>query len=110
MPLKEAYPKLLSIAQDRDVYAAGLMSRGNGMLHWDLTFTRSVHYWEQESISSFLDLIYSAPVKGMGADTLCWGTTAKEGFTVKRYYSCLRSYPSRPFHGSVFGRRRCLLV
>ena len=49
------------------------MSRANGMIHWDVIFNRSVHDWELESISSFMDLLYSTSVNGDGEDKLSWG-------------------------------------
>jgi hypothetical protein len=69
-PLKEAFPELFSIALDRNVLVADLMSHNNGVPHWDVLFTRSVQDWELESISSFLDFLYSIPVQGRGEDRI----------------------------------------
>ena len=89
----EAYTELFSIAEDRNAFVAGLMSRGNGMLHWDLTFTRSMFRFGSWSLSSFMDLLYSILVQGMGEDTICWGFTITKDFPVKRYYSCFEFNP-----------------
>ena len=96
--LKEVYPELFSIAHDRNVSVAGLMSHSNGMLHWDVIFTRSVQDWELESISSFMDLLYSNLGQGLGEDKLSWGNPDSKVFNVKRSYRCLSSPPSRSFH------------
>ena len=83
MPLKEVYPEFFSIALDRNVsVVADLMSHGNGMIHWDVLFTRSVQDWELESISSFMDLLYSTSVQGAGEDMLSWGNPDSKVFTV----------------------------
>ena len=37
-----------------------------GILHWDLNFSKTVHDWDLESSSSFMDVIYSIPVRGNG--------------------------------------------
>jgi hypothetical protein len=95
-PLKEAYPELFTIALDRNVSVVDLMSHNNGMVHWDVLFTWSVQDWELESISSFMDLLYSNLVQGRGEDKISWGSTDSKAFTVKSCYS----YLSTPSHRS----------
>ena len=68
MSLKGAFPDLFVIARDREASVDDIMSFSNGILHWDLHFSRNVHDWELESLSSFMELIYSIPLKGEGDD------------------------------------------
>ena len=54
-----------------------------GILHWDLNFSKTVHDWDLESSSSFMDVIYSIPVRGNGEAKLCWNPSKRRGFEVK---------------------------
>ena len=54
-----------------------------------LNFTRPAQDWEIESVSSFLELLYSSFAKGHGVDKMCWRGSSKEGFQVKSYYRAL---------------------
>jgi hypothetical protein len=65
------------------------MDSHNGCIHWELQFSRSVQDWELESVSTFLDLLYSARVKEHGEDTLIWRLSRKKDFSVSRFYKAL---------------------
>jgi len=45
--------------RDRESLVANHLQNCNGCVHWVLNFIQTIHDWELESISSFLDLIYS---------------------------------------------------
>jgi hypothetical protein len=66
-------------------------------MHWNLSFIRSVHDWELESLISFMDCIYASPLKGEGEDRICWESPSHSLFAVKRYYQSLTPRPSIPF-------------
>uniref|UniRef100_A0A2N9ED53 Reverse transcriptase domain-containing protein n=1 Tax=Fagus sylvatica TaxID=28930 RepID=A0A2N9ED53_FAGSY len=84
-PLKNTFSDLFSIARDKDVAIANIMSFESGDFHWDLSFILSVHDWELESLTSFLDLIYANSLSGMREDLLCWESLFNHKFVVKRY-------------------------
>jgi hypothetical protein len=58
---------------------------------------RNLQDWEIESLTSFLDRIYSASLNDSGVDQMCWQRDGKLGFTVKSYYSCLNATPPNQF-------------
>ena len=88
-PLKKTFPDLFSIARDKDVAIANIMSFESGDLHWVLSFIRSVHDWALKSLTLFLDLIYATPLSGMREDILCQESPSNHKFAVKRYYRSL---------------------
>ena len=89
MALKDAFPELFVISRDTEVSVADLMSFPNGLLHWDFHFVRNVKDWELESLTSFMDLLYSCHMEGVGEDRLSWQSRPSKGFTVKTFYHCL---------------------
>ena len=76
---------------------ADILSFRHGVLHWDLTFSRSMQDWELESLASFMEIIYSLSLSGLGDDKPCWGAGLRKVFTVKDYYRSLCSPSSRVF-------------
>ena len=69
--LKDGYPELFHIARNKDALVVDHMHYQNGAVSWVLNFTQPAQDWELESISSFLDLLYSNSAKGQGEDKLC---------------------------------------
>ena len=65
------------------------MKSTNGVLFWDVSFFRGVHAWEFEAVSSFMDTIYGATVKGFDEDKMCWKLDRNKGFMVNNYYCLL---------------------
>jgi hypothetical protein len=65
-PLKDLFPDLYPITRDKEALVAKHLRIRNDKIHWELDFIRSIHDWELESISNFLDLLYSASPKGQG--------------------------------------------
>uniref|UniRef100_A0A2N9GCJ9 Reverse transcriptase zinc-binding domain-containing protein n=1 Tax=Fagus sylvatica TaxID=28930 RepID=A0A2N9GCJ9_FAGSY len=86
--LRLTFSELYSIDRDKDASIANLMSFESRMMHWNLSFIRSVHDWELKSLSSFMDCIYASPLKGEGDDHIGWGSPANQ-FAVKRFYRYL---------------------
>jgi hypothetical protein len=76
-PLKESFPELFCLARNRDALMADLRVVSNNVVNWDISFIKLVHDWEVDSISSFINALYSARVGWGGDDKLCW-TPKKE--------------------------------
>ncbi len=81
MSLKGAFPELFAISRDKEASVDDIMSFLNGIFHWDLRFSRNVYDWELESLSNFMELIYSIPLKGEGEDRLGWRHNLNKGFS-----------------------------
>lgn len=63
-----------------------VMQLSNGVIRWDVCFSRPVQDWELELLVSFMELIYSRLVRGAGFDNLCWKSARNRGFEVPGYY------------------------
>jgi hypothetical protein len=70
--LKVAFPELYRIARAPVAFVGDNFQYQGVSFHWDVTFSRLAQDWELESFASFLELLYSTKVKGIGADTVWW--------------------------------------
>jgi hypothetical protein len=80
---------LFFISEDRDAFVVVLISFRHGFVHWELNFSRKIQDWELDSMTSFLEVVYSATMTGHGVDNLCWKQRSKGGFAMKSFYRCL---------------------
>ena len=65
------------------------MKSTNGVLFWDVSFFRGVHARELKAVTSFMDTIYGATIKGFGEDKMRWKLDRNKGFIVNNYYGLL---------------------
>ncbi|XP_030958853.1 uncharacterized protein LOC115980776 [Quercus lobata] len=79
-PLKEAFLDLYNISKTRDASVSEVMCFVNGRVSWDIQFHRLVNDQESQSLDSFMVLIYSTKVRGVGSDNLCWKPASSRGF------------------------------
>ncbi|XP_050277754.1 uncharacterized protein LOC126719217 [Quercus robur] len=84
-----SYPELFRFCRDQEVSVVEVMKFDNGILFWDVSFFMGVHARELEALSSFMDTIYGASVRGLGEDKMCWKFVREKGFTVRDYYNLL---------------------
>jgi hypothetical protein len=89
--LHELYPDLFRLARNKEALVAHYMQICNDSTHWCLDFIRPIQDWEMESLSSFLDLLYTNKVRINGDDTMCWKPAPQKGFKVNSYYRVLFS-------------------
>uniref|UniRef100_A0A2N9G1C3 Reverse transcriptase domain-containing protein n=1 Tax=Fagus sylvatica TaxID=28930 RepID=A0A2N9G1C3_FAGSY len=83
--LQEVFPDLYRIARDKDALISAHLQVHNDQIHWSLDFVRAAQDWEFESIASFLDLLYSTKVRGIGEDVMLWLHSLQNGFTVHSF-------------------------
>uniref|UniRef100_A0A2N9ERP2 Reverse transcriptase zinc-binding domain-containing protein n=1 Tax=Fagus sylvatica TaxID=28930 RepID=A0A2N9ERP2_FAGSY len=89
--LKEAFPALFSIAENKEAAVAEYMQRSHGNLQWEVKFVRNLQDWELDSLVSFLARLYSVSLNDSGMDHLCWQQDSKSVFSVHSYYRCLNA-------------------
>jgi hypothetical protein len=91
--LKEAYPDLFNMASFKGASIADNMECSNGIIQWNVQFTRLAHDWEIEVLAAFYKRLYDCKLKGVGVDKLRWLHSRKGVFEVKTFYRALS--PSR---------------
>ena len=73
------------------------MRFSNGVLYWEIQFCREVHNRELEAFWSFINSIYSTPVRGFEEDKRYWLPCKRKGFTVSAYYHLLIGHSEQSF-------------
>ena len=86
---KESFPYLYSLAQNNEATLVEHLQVRGGSVHWELNFSQAIQDWKLESLSIFLDLLYSSKVDGVGVDGLCWRSSTHNEFEVRLYYRVL---------------------
>jgi hypothetical protein len=89
MALKLSFPKLYSIARDKDALVSDYLYSFGNYIHWNLSFIRSVQNMELESLDLFLNLLYSLKMHSGEPNKILWTPTCNHGFEVKSYYNFL---------------------
>jgi hypothetical protein len=77
---------LFGIARVRNASVADLLRLSDGVILWDLSFTKSTQDWELESLSIFLDLLFLTPVREDGVDKIYWRLSEGAKFLVGSYF------------------------
>jgi hypothetical protein len=53
------------------------MQSFTGNIQWNISFTRPMHDWEVDLVTSFFDLLYSIRLRQGGEDKMCWISSKK---------------------------------
>jgi len=75
----------MALLDSGDATVAELISFSGDRYFWNINFSRSVLDWELESVSFFLDLLYSGVWKGDGVGELWWKLSSWGIFDIKSY-------------------------
>ena len=69
----------------------------NGVPHYEIRFCRELHNCELEAFRSFINTIYSTPIRGIGDNERCLLPCKSKGFTVSAYYHLLVGHSEQFF-------------
>ena len=95
--LKVRFPDLYRIARHKDASVRDLMSYKSSTLQWDVCFVCRVQDWEVDTITVFMDLLYSVKIRQDEADALCWNPSSRDIIGVKSFYKVLQSGAANHF-------------
>ena len=90
-PLRKVFPELYRIARVKEGVVADFLHIRGDSVHWEVNFTRLIQDWELESVSSFLDLLYSTTIHKHEEDKLIWKLSPGKDFQVKSFYNAICS-------------------
>jgi hypothetical protein len=90
------FPGLYSLASNKEASIANNYDLMSGSHQWNVSFLRSLNYWEVEDLASLYSLLYSYKLGGR-ADKIWWVPNRKGKFEVSSFYDILISNVSIPF-------------
>uniref|UniRef100_A0A7N2MUR0 La-related protein 6B n=1 Tax=Quercus lobata TaxID=97700 RepID=A0A7N2MUR0_QUELO len=90
--IRSGWGNFSKFIRTRNALVSEVMCFVNGRVSWDIQFCRLVNDQESQSLDSFMVLIYSTKVRGVGSDNLCWKPANNQGFKV--WGICRSSPPS----------------
>jgi hypothetical protein len=69
----------------------------NGVIEWNVLFTRQIQDWEMDMVLSFFDRLYSISAQHGEGDSLVWNPSKKGLFEVRSFYEELIRKDGPPF-------------
>jgi hypothetical protein len=93
--LNQCFPVLFSIVRNKDATVVDNLVVYNGVIQWNVLFTRQIQDWEMEMILSFFERLYSTLVRHGEGDRLVWNPSKRDLFEVRSYYEVLVKAPTR---------------
>jgi hypothetical protein len=90
---------LFSIVSNKDAMVADNLVVHNGVIQWNVLFTRQIQDWEMDMVLSFFDRLYSISARPGEGDKLVWNPSKKGLFEVRSFYEELirKDGPSFPY-------------
>uniref|UniRef100_A0A2N9HQK9 Reverse transcriptase zinc-binding domain-containing protein n=1 Tax=Fagus sylvatica TaxID=28930 RepID=A0A2N9HQK9_FAGSY len=88
-PLQTRFPELFRLACDPNAMVDTHLRFHDATHVWDIEFYRPFQDWEVERGVSFMELLYSLPIRRGTMDSIWWQPSTKGIFEVRSYYSVL---------------------
>jgi hypothetical protein len=85
------------------------VERSNGVVQWNIVFSRLVHDWKVETLASFYSCLYAYKLRGVGEDKLWWIPSSKGVFEVSSFYRVLSPHGTTPFPWKGIWRTKVLM-
>ena len=87
--MQTRFPELFHLACDPNAMVDTHLRFHNATHVWDIEFYRPFQDWELEMGVSFMELLYSLPIRRGTMDSMWWQPSNKGIFEVRSYYSVL---------------------
>lgn len=86
-PLKDLFPTLYNIAQDKQALVSDYLTWHNEEMVWSVTPIRSLQDWEIviEDFTALMDILYHHKIKRTEEDQMRWKHTRSDIFEVRFY-------------------------